>query len=177
MPIKKVPEDAWESVRFKSFPGDSNVQPGLGTTDTEQWFSKFNERRHCPSMNANICKAYYSKGLGVLEIFKKNIPMILMQLLIGHTLRYIDMSWIYHSVCFMRVNQESHLLENSDMPVLFMVLLNPHLFSDTRGFELLENCKSNILTHFTHLWQKSGWLWAIHPQRLDSTTRRKAQTF
>lgn len=71
MPIKKVPEDAWESVRFKSFPGDSNVQPGLGTTDTEQWFSKFNERRHCPSMNANICKAYYSKGLGVLEIFKK----------------------------------------------------------------------------------------------------------
>ena len=37
----------------------------------------------------------------------------------------------------MPVNQESRLLENRDIPVLSVVLLNPLLLSDTRGFKLL----------------------------------------
>ena len=74
-----------------------------------------------------------------LEVFKKkkNLQMILMQFLHGHTLWYIDMRWIYHSACFVPVNQESRLLENHDIPVLSVVLLNPILLSDTRDFKLL----------------------------------------
>ena len=76
-----------------------------------------------------------------LEVFKKKkkkkLQMILMQFFHGHTLWYIDMCWIYYSACFMPVNQESCLLENRDIPVLSVVLLNPLLLSDTRGFKLL----------------------------------------
>ena len=160
-PIKRASEDVWESVRFKSFfPGDCNVQPGLRTSNAEQWLSNINECRHHPHVNAGSCKAYCSAGLGwarSLFFFFFNLRMILMmQFLHDHTLWYIDMCRIYHSACFMPVNQESHLLINRDIPVLSVVLLNPLLLSDTRGFKLLYNSKSNIQTHFTCLWQNSG---------------------
>ena len=112
-----------------------------------------------------------------LEVFKKkkNLQMILMQFLYGHTLWYIDMRWSYHSACFMPVNQESHLLENCDIPVLSVVLLNPLLLSDTWGVKLLLNSKSNIQTHFMCLWQNSGWRWETCPPALDSAARREGK--